>query len=122
MNRAVRRCFLMGVDEFTGRNYDYRKVWIESRIEHLAKYFGIDVLTYSILSNHFHLVLRQRPDVVKTWDDTEVARRWLMICPKKKNKDGSRRKSLPSLNLTPFATILSRLPKFARDLAIFRGG
>ncbi len=89
MNRAVRRCFLMGVDELTGRNYDYRKVWIESRIEYLAKYFGIDVLTYSILSNHFHLVLRQRPDVVKTWDDTEVARRWLMICPKKKNKDGS---------------------------------
>ncbi len=70
MNRAVRRCFLMGVDEFTGRNYDYRKVWIESRIEHLAKYFGIDVLTYSILSNHFHLVLRQRPDVVKTCGGT----------------------------------------------------
>jgi hypothetical protein len=33
--------------------------------------------------------LRQRPDIVKTWDDTEVARRWLMLCPKKKNKDGS---------------------------------
>ncbi len=99
MNRAVRRCFLMGVDEFTGRNYDYRKVWIESRIEHLAKYFGIDVLTYSILSNHFHLVLRQRPDVVKTWDDTEVARRWLMICPKKKNKDGSPKEPTePQLN------------------------
>jgi REP element-mobilizing transposase RayT len=89
MNRAVRRCFLMGLDEFSGRNYDYRKDWIELRIEHLAKYFSIDVLAYSILSNHFHLVLRQRPDVVKQWDDTEVARRWLMICPKKKNKDGS---------------------------------
>ena len=89
MNRAVRRCFLMGDDKFTGRNYDYRKIWIEKRIEHLAKFFSIDVLTYSILSNHCHLVLRQRPDVVKQWDDTEVARRWLMICPKKKNKDGS---------------------------------
>jgi REP element-mobilizing transposase RayT len=89
MNRAVRRCFLMGYDQYSGRNYDYRKDWIELRIEHLAKFFSIDVLAYSILSNHFHLVLRQRPDVVKTWDDTEVARRWLMICPKKKNKDGS---------------------------------
>ncbi|MFO0939273.1 MAG: hypothetical protein U0930_00755 [Pirellulales bacterium] len=99
MNRAVRRRFLMGQDEFTGRNYDYRKVWIESRIEQLAKYFGIDVLTYSILSNHFHLVLRQRPDVVKTWDDSEVARRWLMICPKKKNKDGSPKEPTePQLN------------------------
>lgn len=89
MNRTVRRCFLMGQDSITGRNYDYRKDWIEQRMEHLAKYFGIDVLSYSILSNHFHLVLRQRPDIVKTWSDTEVAQRWLMLCPKKKNKDGS---------------------------------
>lgn len=89
MNRTVRRCFLMGQDSITGKNYDYRKDWIEQRMEHLAKYFGIDVLSYSILSNHFHLVLRQRPDIVKTWSDTEVAQRWLMLCPKKKNKDGS---------------------------------
>jgi hypothetical protein len=34
MNRAVRRCFLMGYDQFTGRNYDYRKDWIEHHIEH----------------------------------------------------------------------------------------
>ena len=89
MNRTVRRCFLMGQDSITGKNYDYRKDWIEQRMEHLAKYFGIDVLSYSILSNHFHLVLRQRPDIVKTWSDNEIAQRWLMLCPKKKNKDGS---------------------------------
>ena len=29
MNRVVRRCFLMGIDEFTGKNYDHRKTWIE---------------------------------------------------------------------------------------------
>jgi hypothetical protein len=89
MNRTVRRCYLMGQDELTGRNYDYRKDWIEQRIEYLAQFFGIDVLCYSIMSNHFHLVLRQRPDIVQSWDDTEVARRWLLLCPKKKNKDGS---------------------------------
>jgi hypothetical protein len=89
MNRTVRRCFLFGDDELTGRNYDYRKDWIELRMEYLARYFGIDILCYSILSNHFHQVLRQRPDVVQQWSDTEVARRWLMLCPKRKNKDGS---------------------------------
>ena len=52
---------------------------------HLAKFFGIDLLCYAIMSNHFHLVLRSRPDVVAAWDDTEVARRWLMLCPKRKN-------------------------------------
>ena len=81
VNRAVRRCFLMGQDQLTGRNYDHRKQWIERRMEHLAAYLGIDLLGYSILSNHCHLILRSRPDVVKTWDDTQVARRWLMLWP-----------------------------------------
>lgn len=29
MNRVVRRCFLLGDDEISGKNYDHRKVWIE---------------------------------------------------------------------------------------------
>ena len=48
--------------------------------------FGIDVLGFAILSNHFHLILRSRPDCVETWDDTEVARRWLMLCPVRKDQ------------------------------------
>ena len=52
-----------------------------------AANFGIDLHSLAILSNHFHLILRSRPDVVATWDDTEVARRWLMLCPKRKNED-----------------------------------
>ena len=41
-----------------------------------------------MLSNHFHLILRSRPDVVATWEDTEIARRWLLLCPVRKNADG----------------------------------
>ncbi len=40
-----------------------------------AANIGIDLLGTAIMSNHFHLVLRSRPDAVQTWDDTEVARR-----------------------------------------------
>jgi hypothetical protein len=40
------------------------------------------------MSNHFHLIIRSRPDVVATWDDSEVARRWLLICPVRKNLAG----------------------------------
>ena len=29
MNRTVRRCFLLGEDAVTGKNYDHRKVWID---------------------------------------------------------------------------------------------
>ncbi len=81
MNRVVRRCFLMGKDPVTGKNYDHRKDWVETELKRLAGGFGIDLLCYSVLSNHFHLILRSRPDVVASWDNREVARRWLVICP-----------------------------------------
>ncbi len=42
------------------------------------------MLTYAILSNHLHVVIRNRPDVVKTWSDKEVALRWLQIFPGKR--------------------------------------
>ncbi len=57
INRAVRRCFLMGDDKFSGKNFDHRKVWTEELLQHFAAYFAIDLISYSILSNHYHLVL-----------------------------------------------------------------
>ena len=59
------------------------------RLEFLASIFGIDCLTYTVLSNHLHIVLRSRPDIVNTWTDEEIARRWLRLFPKRKKKDGS---------------------------------
>ena len=85
MNRVVRRCFLLGTDPVTGKNFDHRKAWIERYLQQFSASFGIDLLGFAILSNHFHLMLRSRPDVVATWSDTEVARRWLMLCPIRKN-------------------------------------
>jgi hypothetical protein len=88
MARVVRLCYLLGDDPVTGKNYDHRKVWIEEQLTRLTACMGIDLLGFSILSNHFHLVVRTRPDVVATWDDTEVARRWLTLCPLRKCADG----------------------------------
>jgi len=89
INRCVRRCFLCGVDPLTGEDFEHRKAWIEKRLEFLAAHFGIDVIGFSVLSNHFHVVLRNRPDVVATWSDEEVARRWRMLCPLRKQPDGT---------------------------------
>jgi hypothetical protein len=50
---------------------------------------AIDVLDYAILDNHLHVVLRNRPDIVATWSDEEVARRWWYVCPGRRNSDGS---------------------------------
>jgi hypothetical protein len=81
----------MGDDPVSGKNFDHRKVWIEDYLREFAGVFGIDLLGFAILSNHFHLILRSRPDVVASWDDTEVARRWLTLCPHRRGEDGTPR-------------------------------
>lgn len=87
--RCVRRAFLCGTDAYSGKSYEHRREWIRWRLEFLASAFGIDCLTYTVMHNHIHLVLRSRPDVVKFWSDKEVARRWLMLFPCRREKDGS---------------------------------
>lgn len=81
VQRCVRRACLTGVDEKSGKDFSFRREWIRRRMEALASVFGIDVLTYAIMSNHMHLILRNRPDVVATWSDQEVAIRWLRVFP-----------------------------------------
>ena len=77
VNRCVRRTYLCGRDEETGRDYSHRKQWIRDRLEVLAGIFAVDVLSFAIMSNHLHVVARTRPDLVKAWSDEEVALRWL---------------------------------------------
>lgn len=84
IQRCVRRTFLAGVDPDRNRDFTYRRDWIRSRIEKLASVFGMDGIAYAILSNHLHVILRSRPDVVATWTDREVAIRWLQIFPGKR--------------------------------------
>ncbi|MFM7865590.1 MAG: hypothetical protein ACKPHU_15355, partial [Planctomycetaceae bacterium] len=64
------------------------------------------------MSNHLHLVLRSRPDVVREWSDDEVARRWLMLCPER--RDENRRP------LEPTEFEISRIVNNAVKLASLR--
>ncbi len=57
VQRCVRRAFLCGEDPFTGQSFEHRREWIRERLEFLAGCFGIDCLTYTVLSNHLHVVL-----------------------------------------------------------------
>ena len=62
VQRCVRRAFLCGDDVVSGKSFEHRREWIRQRIEFLASVFGIDCLTYTVLSNHLHVVLRSRRD------------------------------------------------------------
>ncbi|MEX1026846.1 MAG: hypothetical protein WD049_02390 [Candidatus Paceibacterota bacterium] len=89
VQRCVRRAFLCGHDLVTGKSFEHRRQWIRERMEFLASVFAIDCLTYTVLSNHLHVVLRSRPDVVATWHDDDVARRWCKLFPRRRQEDGS---------------------------------
>jgi REP element-mobilizing transposase RayT len=81
VTRCVRRAFLCGIDLLSGKNYEHRKDWIRERLEELAAEFAIEVCGYAVMSNHLHVVLRTRPDLVRDWTDEEVAFRWKRLFP-----------------------------------------
>ena len=84
VQRCVRRAFLAGIDQVSGKDYSYRREWIRRRFEALASVFSIDILSYAILSNHLHVILRSRPDVLAKLSDEDVAIRWLRVFPGKR--------------------------------------
>lgn len=49
---------------------------------------GFSKLGFTILSNHLQLIPRSLSNVMAARDHAEVARRWLLICPIRKNSAG----------------------------------
>ncbi len=88
-SRCVRRAFLYGFDTLTGRDFSHRKVWLVDRLRHLAAVFAIDVCAYAVMENHYHTILRTRPDLVALWSDREVASRWLTLFPRHRSKESA---------------------------------
>jgi len=78
-SRCVRRAFLCGIDELTGRDYAHRRGWVEDRIRILSSLFSIDLCAYAIMSNHYHLVVKLNPDEPDNWSDDEVLNRWTAL-------------------------------------------
>ena len=109
MRRLTRRPFVASVDtrivhavepgvgtafpsddvDVRGRSCEHRRLWIRQSLVFLASVFGIDCLTQTARHNHPHLVLCSRADVVQSWSDDEIARRWLRPFSGRRNKDGS---------------------------------
>ncbi|TVR90988.1 MAG: hypothetical protein EA418_14465 [Wenzhouxiangellaceae bacterium] len=81
VSRCVRRAFLCGKDKLTGKCFEHRRNWIESRILELAECFAVSVFAYAVMSNHFHVVLHVDPTEAQALSDEEVAKRWLKAFP-----------------------------------------
>jgi hypothetical protein len=85
--RCVRRAFLCGLDPLTGKDYTFRRRQIVRQEKLLARLFAIDIAFHAEMSNHLHLILRNRPDIAATWSAEEVVRRWLSITKLTRNFD-----------------------------------
>jgi hypothetical protein len=88
-SRCVRRAFLCGFDAVTQRDFSHRKAWLVDRLRYLAAIFAIEVCAYAVLENHYHNILRTRPDIVARWSDREVATRWLTLFPRHRDPNGT---------------------------------
>ncbi len=88
VSRCVRRAYLCGEDELTGKSFEHRREWIRSRLKVLVDIFAIEVIAYAVMSNHLHAVIRNRPDEAKGWEDKEVARRWRLLFPLRRDLKG----------------------------------
>ena len=75
-SRVVRRAFLCGDDDYSGKNYDHRRDWVESLLFELETAFAIDVAAFAVMSNHLHLVLRIDIDSANRWTDRQVLEQW----------------------------------------------
>ena len=77
--KCARKSWLCGFDPETGYDYEYRKYRLQARIHYLNSVFAIDVAGYSVMSNHYHLLLRINRKMMASWSDQEVVERWLCL-------------------------------------------
>jgi hypothetical protein len=87
VQRCVRRAFLCGVDDYSGRDFEHRKVWVEERMLHVAECFAVAIHAYAVMSNHLHLVVGIDPRAAAEWSDDEVAARWARLFPPRQGSD-----------------------------------
>lgn len=81
VSRCVRGAFLCGHDPATGRDCSHRRRWLIERLLFLAQFFAVEIDSYSVLSNHFHVAAHYDPKACLGWSEAEVARRWVEAFP-----------------------------------------
>ena len=70
VTRCVRRAFLAGYDKLSKTSFEHRRQWIVGRMMFLCEVFSIDICSYAVMSNHYHIVLKISENKLWTMDYT----------------------------------------------------
>jgi len=119
VSRCVRRAWLCGEDQGSGRSYEHRRQWVEDSIAELADVFAVAVWSYAVMSNHLHVVVEVIPQVAAAWSADEVAARWCRAYSRQ-NQDANARAEVLAGNAERIEVLrgrLSNLSWFMRRLA-----
>ncbi|MFW5882695.1 MAG: transposase, partial [Planctomycetota bacterium] len=73
ISRCVRRAYLCG------GAVEHRREWVEQGIQTQSNAFAVDVLSFCVMSNHMHIILRTDPDQTQRWSAREVVERWSAV-------------------------------------------
>jgi len=76
ISRCVRRAFLCGEDRYSGQSFEHRRQWMVERIRFLTEVFSIEICAYTIMSNHYHLVLYINEEEITNCSDEDICDRW----------------------------------------------
>ncbi len=75
--RCVRRAFLCG--DVDGVNFEHRREWLVDRLRLLSAMFAIDVASYAIMTNHYHVLVRVDLQKAATWSVQEIIEHWSIL-------------------------------------------
>lgn len=74
-SRCVRGAFLLMQQDDRRRRSAYERVKL------LEAVFAVDVISLSLMDNHFHLILRMNPEEAEAWSPRDVVERWARVHP-----------------------------------------
>lgn len=86
MNRCVQQRFLLGYKKETGNEFGHRRQLFENELRKATSGFAIDLLAHAIMDNHFHLILRSRPEIVLEWSTPKWSSNGTSSAPSRKQK------------------------------------
>jgi len=74
VTRCVRRAFLAGYDKPSKTDFGHRRDWIVNRMMQLSDIFSINICSYAVMNNHYHIVLKVSEN--KPWTTIQTLNKW----------------------------------------------